>query len=530
MPPPSYRIDLRPCIPVRCGKHIEYVGLRDLLADAHRIDDLALPLPPAQSALYRLLTAICAPITELDDPDQHIKDWLEHRTELLRRTDGFDTDAVHAYFDADPDAFDLFHPVRPWWQDAALALQCSKRSGINSLVYGRAAGRNLVWFNPRHTDTDPQPVPAREALWNLLAYHYYGPSGRATARTVGSVSSGQLQAGPLRSTVSFHPRGRTLYETLLLHQVPYRGDDQAPGSDACPWEQPAADPLQTPPEVTWPRRLLTGRSRHAALLVPDASGEHVTDAYLTWATQHPPLEATDPYLVYDINPAAAAERRRSPRRADADYAKFRALSALALAGDEHRPGCRPEAFTTINSLPEDTRASLRVWVCGFDQEGQVNNRIWYTSLTPPIWPLAQENDPVKASRIVECCAAAETLGAALRQAADQAWKDTGLTRRTAAPPRKGGGKRDASLWAGQALADYWPRAEQAFWQLVDDTRPAYGVFAAAAITALSETTRDALNRLPKAGPALARAVQSLRRAGTAPHDTLRPTGGPHAQP
>lgn len=114
MPPPSYRIDLRPCIPVRCGKHIEYVGLRDLLADAHRIDDLALPLPPAQSALYRLLTAICAPIAELDDPDQPIKDWLEHRTELLRRTDGFDTNAVHAYFDADPDAFDLFHPVRPW--------------------------------------------------------------------------------------------------------------------------------------------------------------------------------------------------------------------------------------------------------------------------------------------------------------------------------------------------------------------------------------------------------------------------------
>jgi CRISPR system Cascade subunit CasA len=308
--------------------------------------------------------------------------------------------------------------------------------------------------------------------------------------------------------------------------VPYRGDGQAPGSDACPWEQPPADPLQAPREATWPRGVLTGRSLHAALLVPDESGEYVTDAYRTWATQHPPLEATDPYLVYDIDPTAPAKRRRSPRRADATHATFRALPALGLAGDEHRPGCRPEAFTTINSLPENTRAGLRVWVCGFDQEGQVNNRIWYTSLTPLIWPLAQENDPLKASRIAECCAAAETLGAALRKEADQAWKNAGLT----PGPRRGGGKRGASLWASQALADYWPRAEHAFWQLIDDTRPAYGVFAAAAITSLAETTRDALNRLPKAGPALARAVQNLRRAGTSPDDTPRPMGGPHAQP
>ncbi|WP_063806693.1 type I-E CRISPR-associated protein Cse1/CasA [Streptomyces regalis] len=528
MATPSYPIDVRPCIPVRRSDHTEYVGLRTLLADAHRLDDLALPLPPARAALYRILAAICARITGLDDPQTPIQDWLARRRRLLTRTDGFDPEAVHAYFDAHE--FDLFHPERPWLQDAALAAQCAKSSGINALVYGRPAGNNLAWFNGSHTDTDPQPLPAREALWNLLAYHYYGPSGRCTARTVGSLTSGQLRAGPLRSTVSFHPRGRTLYETLLLHLTPYRGEGQDREDDACPWEQPhTPHPLRVPPEVTWPGQLLTGRSRHAVLLVADPDAEHVTDAYLTWATQHPGLEATDPYLVYDLDPKAPADRRRSARRADADRALWRELEALVLAGDEHRPGCRPEVFTTLNSLPEDTRAPLRVWVCGFDQDGKVNNRIWYTGLTPPIWPWAQEHDPVKASRIAECRAAAETLAAALHTTADRAWRDT-TSLNPGVAPRRGGGSRDASMWARQALASYWPHAEEAFWQLIDDARPAHGVFAAVAITALSEATSAALNHFPKAGPALARALLTLRTAGAPPSDTRQPTGATHSQP
>ncbi|MFJ8936465.1 type I-E CRISPR-associated protein Cse1/CasA [Streptomyces sp. NPDC102365] len=528
MTPPSYPIDVRPCFPVRRADGVDDVGLRTLLVDAHRIEDLALPLPLARSALYRDLTAMCARITGLDDPDLPLNDWLEIRRKLLESSDGFDPAAVHAYFDTHADRFDLFGPTRPWRQDPSLAVQCPKRSGINALVYGRPAGNNLAWFNASHTDTNPQPLPAREALWHLLAYHYYGPAGRCSVRKAGSLSSGQLQAGPLRTTVSFHPRGRTLYETLLLHLVPYRGDGQDPDADACPWEQPhGPDPVQAPPEITWPGRLLTGRSVHAALLIPDPSGEQVTDAYLTWATQHPALDATDPYLIYDLDPKAPAERRRRPRRAEADRALWREYDALLLAGDEKRPGCRPEAFTTLNNVPQAVSAGLRVWVCGFDQDGKVNNRIWYTGLTPRIWLWAQEHDPVKASRIAACRDAAETLAAVLHTAADQAWRDTvGLSQHDA-PSRR---KRRISGWARQALAAYWPRAEQSFWQLIDDARPAHGVFAAEAITALGQSTSAALNHMPKAGPALARAVQALRSIGAAPSDTRPTAGETHAQP
>ncbi|MEU6091030.1 type I-E CRISPR-associated protein Cse1/CasA [Streptomyces sp. NPDC047085] len=524
MPSPSYRIDLRPCIPVRCRSRTEYVGLRALFANAHHIDDLALPLPPAHSGLLRILAAITARITALDDPAMPIDDWLEHRQRCLERPDGFPAKTVHDYFDAYD--FDLFG-VRPWLQDPALADQCPQSSGINALVFGRPSGNNLAWFST-HTDTNPQPLPAREALWHLVAYHYYGPAGRCATRNVDSLKSGRGQAGPLRSTVSFHPHGRTLHETLLLHQSPYRGDGQLPGADACPWEEPAApDPLRPPPEVTWPARLLTGRSMHAALLIPDPSGHYATDAYLTWATQHPRLKATDPYLIYDPDPDAPAEPR-TPRRADADRALWRDLDAMLLAGDESQPGRRPEAFTTLNSLPEPARSQLRVRVCGFDQEGRVNNRIWYTALTPPIWPWAQEHDPDKASRIAECRQAAESMAGVLYEAVGRAWHETNRLGSSTAAWRKAARR---SPWPRQALAAYWPRAEDAFWQLIDDDRHARGVFAAEAINALLQATASALNHFTQAGPALARALQALRAAGAAPDDTTTPApGAVHAQP
>ncbi|MGV9351848.1 hypothetical protein ACWDSD_45695 [Streptomyces spiralis] len=49
--------------------HQEFLGRRGLLGRAHEIEDLALALPPAASAVLRLLTAMAARITGLDDPE-----------------------------------------------------------------------------------------------------------------------------------------------------------------------------------------------------------------------------------------------------------------------------------------------------------------------------------------------------------------------------------------------------------------------------------------------------------------------------
>ncbi|RSN67915.1 type I-E CRISPR-associated protein Cse1/CasA, partial [Streptomyces sp. WAC 05379] len=244
--PPTYPIDVRPCIPVRQAGQYLALGLRETLIQAHHLDDLALPLPPAHSALLRTLTAITAELTGLDDPDLPLEDWHTRRNALLTSGRGLDARDVHDY--CDRYVWDLYHPDRPFLQDARLAGQCTKTSGINKLVFGRPAGNNLSWLSA-HTDTDPQPVPSDEAFWHLLIHHHYGDAGRCTTRSAGPHTSGRITGGPLRSTLSFHPHGATLLETLLLHQFPYRGEPQT-GPDTCPWQDDdPSDPINPPPPI-----------------------------------------------------------------------------------------------------------------------------------------------------------------------------------------------------------------------------------------------------------------------------------------
>lgn len=478
---------------------------------AHEIEDLALPIPPAESSLWRILTAITARITGLDRPDMTRNEWHTKRATLLNSRSGFDTEAIDAYLTSY--VWDLYDTERPFLQDPRLPDQCREAAGVNALVHGRPSGNNFAWFSS-HSDTRPHPVPSHEAAWHLLIHHYYGRAGRCSARTVDGITQADLRAGPVRGTISFHPRGRTLYESLLLHLTPYQGDNQ-PEDDLCPWEATSPPhPLDPPAAVTWPGGVLTGRSRHALLLVPDGDGSHAVNAFLTWAAPHRGLPATDPYLIIHTDPNKPAETRDRPRRADADRALWRDLDTLLLAGDETHNVRRPDAFAHLNELPEEVAKHLTVRVHGFDQEAKTKDRAWYTAVTPPIWPWAQENDPAMASRIAECRRAAETLAAVLARAAAQAWRETVTppTGRARTPGRRGDTAKP--LWTRQALAHYWPRAEQIFWNLVEQhpERPAFQVFAFLAADILRQVTAPALAHHCGAGPALARAIATIRKA------------------
>ncbi|MFB7738459.1 type I-E CRISPR-associated protein Cse1/CasA [Streptomyces sp. NPDC056112] len=504
MPAPLYPTDKEPCIPVLLlNGHQTYLGWRDILLRAHEIEDLALPLPPAASAALRLLTAIAARVTGLDDPEMSAGEWAARRRILLKEPGGFDPDAVHTYFDRY--IWDLFHQVRPFLQDPRLASQCEERAGINKLVFGRPEGNNLAWLSP-HTDTDPQPVPSEQALWHLLIHHYYGAAGKWPVRTVDGRRISQAKAGPLRSTLSFHPLGRNLHETLLAG-VPKPADDWPATEDRCPWEEPELpDPLAPPQPVTRPGRLLTGRSCHAILLIPTPDGRHVTDVYLTWGTQEK-LPTLDPFLIHHVDTSKPVAQRYKARPADADRALWRDLDALLLAGDETSAVQRPEAFTTLNDLPVDLRAQLRVRVHGFDQEGRTNNRTWYTALTPPIWPWTQEHDPRLAERIAACRTAAEGIGALLETVAKDAWRTV-----TAPADASGRAPRRLPAWTKRVRAAYWPRAETVFWRLLDNPdQDARAAFAAEAIAVFRDVTRPAIARHFRAARAVAAGVAKLRR-------------------
>ncbi|MFD5453528.1 type I-E CRISPR-associated protein Cse1/CasA [Streptomyces olivaceus] len=493
-----------PWIDIRTGRQYDQVGLRALFLNAHHIDDLALPLPPAASALLRIAIAITTRITGLDDPELTASQWNALRRSRLE--DGrFNPDAVHAYFDQHVwDAFDL---VRPWLQTPSLHTECDHSTGINAFVPGRPAGNNLAWFSP-HGHHTAEPVPTAEALQILLVHHYYGRAGMGTPRTMKHTTSGKQTSGPLRSSVSFHPLGRTLHETLLAGVPAFTGDDQPPGADACPWEEAAPPDPQTllHGPVAWPGRQLTGLSRHAILLVPGHDGTTVTDAYLTWATQQPKPITTDPYLAYRIIPERKnVARRRTLHRADASRAWWRDLETLLLAPDEHGTHRRPAIFDTLNDLPESVRRSLRIRVHGFDQDGKAVDHQWYTAITPPLLNWTQEHDPVKAQRIAECCREAEQVAQRLAMVAKQAW-DAATHSRTTQPS-----------WAKRALTRYWPKAETVFWRLLKEPdAEAPAAFADAAAAALREITEAARIRHTAAARAVAHAVQDLYRRPATP--------------
>ena len=466
-PLPCFDVREEPWVPVRIGGRPALVGLRRLFLQAHEIDDLALPVPPAASALLRVLTAIAARVTGLDDSDLDADAWLGERDDALRRPEGFDPDAVNAYFDR-PDLrsrFDLFSPTRPFLQDPLLAEQCEKRAGVNKLTSGRAAGNNHSWWGP-FTDTEPRPLPAGEAVWFLLVQHFYGPSGRCSARTVDGSALANSTAGPLRKTISFHPLGRNLHESLLA-SIP-RSTDAQEADDICPWEEPdAPEPRHALAPLTWPGRLLTGRSRHAILLVPSADGRTVTDAYVTWATRHPALSAVDPYVVMNTVKTGKAAGSRYPREANAARALWRDLDALLLKSDETSGFHRPTIFADLNDLPEDVRATLRVRAYGFDQDGQQVDRAWFTSVTPPLLRWTQERNPAMAYRISACRKAAEEVADKLGFAAAVAWAEA-----TSPPPAEGRqvkiDTKNPGPWRSRAHNAYWPLAELTFWRLLSE--------------------------------------------------------------
>ncbi|MFI6056285.1 type I-E CRISPR-associated protein Cse1/CasA [Streptomyces violascens] len=490
--------DLRdePWIPVRLGGVPVRVGLRELLHRAHEIEDLELPVPPAASGLLRILAAITARIARhddvrLDDEDlaYSADDWFALRERILAQR-SFDPKVVDDYLDREVPAgsFDLFHPVRPFLQDPQLRAECvdaqgkPNPSGVNKLMLGRPTGVNGAVLFGHFTDTAPVPVPATEAAWHLIAQLYYGPSGQCTPRRITEVRAGSGDAGSLRKTISFHPWAPDLFTTLVL-AVPAPGDGlDFDHEDRCPWEEDELpSPLGVLPPLTWPGRLLTGRARHAVLLVPSADRTMVTDAYVTWSTHEPAPAARDPFLVLDM-PKNGGEPYGRP--ADGQRALWRDVDALLLKSSDSQSQ-RPSA---LEDLPYDLLSVLRVRAYGFDQDGQQRDSSWYEATTPPVLQWQQEADPAMALHVARCHQAAEDVGERLHFAARLAWKlstDPGddpsvkvkLDRRKPGP------------WASSALGAFWSAAEQAFWELADPAHldePAHRCFVDVALWALDE--------------------------------------------
>ncbi|WP_307866115.1 type I-E CRISPR-associated protein Cse1/CasA [Streptomyces smyrnaeus] len=499
-----FPLDRRPWVPVFVDGTTERVGLRELFVRAGELEGLAVAVPPAASGLMRVLYAMAARITGLHQlPNGGTEAWLDRRYELLEEGAGFDPDSVNAYFDRHADGLRLHDPVRPFLQDPRLSEECSGSSGVNKLVMSRPAGSNQVFFG-HFTDAEPALLPSGEAVLHLLTQLYYGQSGQCTPRTVAGQRYGNTMAGPLRRSLSCHPLGRSLYETLLLGLPapgtwPQRPDADLDDEDSCPWERTELlDPLQPPKPAVGPLSMLTEQYQHAVLLRPGPDGHSVVDAVITWALRTNRPELRDPYLIWDETKEGVLRKRY----ADAKRALWRDLDAMILQnrGDGGR---RPPVFDGLTGLqlPEEVFRQLRVTAYGFDQDGQTRDTAYFSAVTPLLFPLLDstevEADTALALGAKEGREAAEKAAWHLVTALRAAWRTYTLpfteerprTERTATAAKNGPAKGEGP-WPEAALAAYWPAAEECFWRMLDaeDFTAALPAFGRIALSVYDEVT------------------------------------------
>ncbi|WNI19862.1 type I-E CRISPR-associated protein Cse1/CasA [Actinacidiphila sp. ITFR-21] len=440
-------------IPVRWapGSHgdklPDRVGLREALLRSQDIAGLAVPEPPAHAALLRILYALTARGTGLDEAGPG--NWYRRR-EAIAEAGRLPESGVEAYFARYADRFFLYDPDggRPWMQDIRLAEQCDpdNTAGVNKLIVTRPSGNNHAWF--RHgSDARPDLPEAPEAVLNLLVWHYYGPSGRCSAREVNGVKSASTTAGPLRTALSYHPEGASLFETLLAGLVPPKVAVRRT-EDLCPWEwNELPDPEKLPAPPVGPCARLTACSQHALLLKPGGEhGELVEDAFITWAYRSGRVARDDDYLIWQIS----KQGNRYPRPADSQRALWRDLDALLL----HRvnEGDGPQRPLVFESAEDLGKLPLRVRALGFEQEGQAKDTQFMEGSTPPVLGLAEELAASSRPAVARLRQYGEVYGRRLDRAVKRAWA-----------AYVDDAKADTGTWSAEAAARYWPGAETEFW-------------------------------------------------------------------
>ncbi len=312
----TYDLTTEPWIPVRWTQGEDgppTVGLRDALAEAHRIAEVAAPSPLETVAIYRLLQALFVRLyvhPEVADDDEG---WTDTAWDDAWDAKRFDAECIAAYFDRwqnKRERFDLFHPERPFYGHPDPATP--NTGPLSWLTPTRAKGNNETLFD--HTlDTANATLSPAEATRALLAAHVYSLGGLA------GPGRPSYQEGPLVSGLVFWIRGENLFEALLLN-TPSDIDArlESPERDAPAWERPLPGDDDRP--ETGYLDYLTWQSRHVRLVAEERDGAAmVTDVHLRsgpkWVSAaHDPLMARrvsrkEEVYPFKLQPGVALWRR-----------------------------------------------------------------------------------------------------------------------------------------------------------------------------------------------------------------------------
>lgn len=429
---------------------VEEVGVRRLLLEADRFQDLVVDLPTQKPAIFRqvLLPIV---VDALGWPAD-VGAWTamfragafsaEQRSELARYMDNYD------------DRFNLFDPADPFGQVAGLRTAKDETKGSALLVATAATGNNVPLFSSR-TEADPlELTPAQAARW-LLHTHCWDTAAIKTGavgdpRVKGGKTTGN-PTGPLGQLGVVMPMGRTVYETLLLN-IPY---GQSLLTDDLPqWRRRCTKgrveqtlSCATPAWLTRASRglldLWTWPSRRIRLVPAEtAAGTRVTRVIVAAGDR---LDATpdhEPHTAWTLDSAVSRARRTRdrgavpvarPRRHQPGKAAWRGLEALLAIDREHRaPDARRPGFHTsalldqLGSVRERLPATypLQVELTGivYGNQSAIVEDVFFDAIPLPLTALDTESIVygcvlVAADQAEKLAAAVNNLSSDLRRAA-----------------------------------------------------------------------------------------------------------------
>lgn len=329
-----------PCIDLD-GTSVE-LGIRDVLTQAHELRELYDPSPLATVSLHRLLLAV---LHRAYGGPASARLWRN-----IWDAGFFEAQAVHAYLLNWRDRFDLFDPVRPFYQVPFIEEMSdpAKQQPVAKLAQEAAVGNNATLFDHR-ADQVPAGVPASEAARHLVACQAY------------SIGFGKSFPFPLSDSslirgYSVLACGSTLFGTLALNLMPYNMHQPIPwlsGDDAPCWEQAV---LAEPDKNGTPPRgyadYLTWQSRQVHL-ISDAGGNTVTRCQLR---QNLKLagKSYDPFKCY-VRDNQAGWRARSFRPERALWRDSHLLFDATSGGSA--ASSRPELLNWLAQVEEVDQVS-----------------------------------------------------------------------------------------------------------------------------------------------------------------------------
>lgn len=420
------------------------VSIREALLSGHELPSWPSGEPATGPVIIRLLMPIVYRVAGMDDPGLAGRRFAGRQARLLE-LGGLDPDKVESYLERHRDRFWLTGPpdgCQPFAQDPILA--AVEPHPTSKLVPAWASGNNPS-LGPH------APVAALDhaaAARCLLITHNYSSGGLHTKRPA-EHPGGRFVGSRLRRSMSIHPVGSTLAETLIHHLIP-APDGWETGRPLWETPQPTGPALTTTPQTrAGLLEQLVGRHDKTILLATGDGGE-VTGVVLSAGPGRAPgLECPDPYVVV----TADGENYRPRAGRDA----WRDIDALIIQSEHVNPADRLEA--KILAWCRDN-GGIGIdpgrWALVSHRSIQSKEQGWGLVNLPDIVGLFPEGgtSTQTASAVI---AAAEDLSTLIGRVLSSVSHSLGLGSGTA--------RYD------DARSVFWSRAEHTFWQAVTAEAP-----------------------------------------------------------